>query len=525
VLANATRFLRFCEAASTVVAHPTTPERARQFITRLNETREENLLAVVDRIVEEPGGPYARLLAHAGVERADVARLVAEDGVEGALGRLYEAGIYTTTAELKGDVPIRRGSLELDVSHEDFDSKRVGGIAVLRSGGSTGNARPQVLNLAGTLHGGAHVRLFSDAFGVRGRPMALWYPSPPGVAGLGNALEHLHAGWRIERWFAQTPWFQRGLAVSAATSLGAFAVSHARRRPLPFPRHVPPVDAQRVAEWLVRKKQAGTPPYLAATPSSAVRVCQAAAAAGLDISGTFFRTGGEPLTPAKAETMRAAGGRPISFYYAAEATGLVSVPCPEGSAPDDGHLTTEKLGLLVRRRTLENGSEADALLMTTLLPGARKLILNWESGDTGVVDTRSCGCPLGELGFHLRIHSIRSYEKLTSEGMTFADGALVALVEEVLPRRFGGLPTDYQVVEQEVDGATRLRLRVSPAVGALDEAAVVEEALAYLGGRSGAERAMAAVWRGAGTLEVVRAEPHMTAASKTPSLYRAPASG
>src|SRR5204862_2620758 len=130
---------------------------------------------------------------------------------------------------------------------------------------------------------------------------------------------------------------------------------------------------------------------------------------------------------------------------------LIAAPCARAEAPDDTHLVEDKLALLVRPKHLEDGSEIDALLLTTLIPRARKLLLNWESGDTATVTRRACGCVLGELGLETHLHGIHSYEKLTSEGMTFADGALARLVEEVLPARFGGTPNEYQVVEREVD--------------------------------------------------------------------------
>ncbi len=103
-----------------------------------------------------------------------------------------------------------------------------------------------------------------------------------------------------------------------------------------------------------------------------------------------------------------------------------------------------------------------ALLFTTLLPTSAKVLLNFESDDYGVILTeRECGCPIGELGFERHLHTIRSYEKLTSEGMNFVGGDLLRLVEEVLPSRFGGGPPDYQLVEEEVDGLAEGERRTS----------------------------------------------------------------
>ena len=41
-------------------------------------------------------------------------------------------------------------------------------------------------------------------------------------------------------------------------------------------------------------------------------------------------------------------------------------------------------------------------------------------GDEATFSDRSCGCPVEELGWRVHLHSIRSYEKLTGGGITFA---------------------------------------------------------------------------------------------------------
>ena len=59
---------------------------------------------------------------------------------------------------------------------------------------------------------------------------------------------------------------------------------------------------------------------------------------------------------------------------------------------------------------------------------------------------------LAELGFTTHLHTVRSYEKLTSGGVMFMGSMLHELLEETLPARFGGSPLDYQLVEEEEDG-------------------------------------------------------------------------
>jgi hypothetical protein len=55
------------------------------------------------------------------------------------------------------------------------------------------------------------------------------------------------------------------------------------------------------------------------------------------------------------------------------------------------------------------------------------------------------------LGWTTHLRDIRSQEKLTAGGMTFLDTDLIRVLEEVLPARFGGAPTDYQLVEEEAE--------------------------------------------------------------------------
>ena len=96
--------------------------------------------------------------------------------------------------------------------------------------------------------------------------------------------------------------------------------------------------------------------------------------------------------------------------------------------------------------------------------------------------------------------------------MTFVQTDLLRVLEEVLPERFGGTSTDYQVLEQEDEqGLLRLRLLVSPNIGPLDPTLVAETFLAELERSSFSDRFGARVWRTAGTVEVrPRATPRAT---------------
>ncbi len=116
-------------------------------------------------------------------------------------------------------------------------------------------------------------------------------------------------------------------------------------------------------------------------------------------------------------------------------------------------------------------------------------------------------------------YTIRSYEKLTSEGMTFIGSDLIRLVEDVLPARFGGGATDYQFVEEEENGLPKVNLVISPRVGPIDEPQAIDAVIGFLNSIPNASDDYGERWREARTLRVVRSEPHVTGASKILALH------
>lgn len=98
--------------------------------------------------------------------------------------------------------------------------------------------------------------------------------------------------------------------------------------------------------------------------------------------------------------------------------------------------------------------------------------------------------------------------------MTFASSNLLQILEDVLPARFGGAATDYQLVEETDGGVARLVLIVSPRVGAADDVAIRRTFLDALGVHGWAERLMAGTPDRAGTVQVRRQEPVATRAGK-----------
>jgi hypothetical protein len=121
-------------------------------------------------------------------------------------------------------------------------------------------------------------------------------------------------------------------------------------------------------------------------------------------------------------------------------------------------------------------------------------MVNVSLGDQAVMVQHTYGCPLQTLGWDRHLHTIRSYEKLTGRGMTLFDTDIIRVLDEVLPARFGGVPTDYQRLEEEADdGRPRLRLLVHPRLGPLNADAITECFLTAIGSASTVEQMMSSL--------------------------------
>lgn len=495
---------------------PLTYEQARVRLAHHLASREDSFLRILESgVYGRPRSPYLSLLRHARVEFGDLACMVRRDGIEATLAKLYDAGVYVTLDEFKGRAPIQRGSLRLDVTAEDFDNPLlVTGYEARTSGSRSAGAR-LLIDLDLLTQEAAYNVLYLRAFGLEGRACALWQPIPPGVAGLKNVFRHVKSGQAVDRWFTQNP-----MAIGAQPLrhylFTRYTIVAARMYGvrIPTPEHTPAAEALVVACWLGKAKRGGRLPMLELTPSSAIRVCAAARAHGVDVSGTLFRLGGEPHSPARAAILEEAGASATSRYSMGE-VGNVTIPCVDAAMLDDGHLVSDKLALLVRKvRPRGAAATVDGLYYTTVMSSCPRLMINVESGDYASIEERRCSCPFGALGYRRHLHTIRSYDKLTSEGMNVLGSELVRLVDEVLPRCFGGYPTDYQFVEEEEAGMPRISIVRSPRLDHVAASEVVDTVLRALAGTDGAGGMMAERWRDSGTLRVVSREPYATSGGK-----------
>jgi hypothetical protein len=279
--------------------------------------------------------------------------------------------------------------------------------------------------------------------------------------------------------------------------------------PLPSPEYVSLQDPLPIIRWMRGLLDDGRTPHLKTFVSAAVRLCQSAGRSGIMLDGAQFTLIGEPITDARLEEIRKVGGTGVPEYGSVE-VGSFAEACHAPETPDDVHLMHDLVGLI--QATGESGTSraipAGGLMVTALRRTTPLVIFNLSMGDRATLVNRSCGCPMEKYGWTSHLHTVRSYEKLNSEGMTFADADVIHVLDEVLPRRFGGGPTDYQLVEGELDdGRSSLVLRVHPRIGPLDKDEVRDCFLQAMGESSGVERVMERVWREANLVTVERQLP------------------
>jgi hypothetical protein len=195
--------------------------------------------------------------------------------------------------------------------------------------------------------------------------------------------------------------------------------------------------------------------------------------------------------------------------------------CAAPAERDEVHINQHLFAIIRHPVPLDRASPAiHPLLLTTLDATAPHLLLNVANGDYGTLGMRDCGCALQNAGLKLHLHSIRSFEKLNTEGMNYYYGDLFELLERTIPAEFGGGPGDYQLVEEEDgNGQTRLTLVVDPCVGAVNEAALLARvAEAFASGHWG-NRFMSRLWQDAGTFRVERRVPYASRRGKILPLH------
>lgn len=499
---------------------PLNLEQARMTLRERLERREASFLALVRAAVYQVrASPYRALLDHAGCQYGDLERLVRRDGVDATLRELFAHGVYLTVDEFKGRRPVIRGNTTIAVDPGQLRNPTAARHVAVQTGGSRGPATPVPIDLAFLRDRAVNTLLALDARGGSEWVKAHW--QVPGAGALARLVEFSGFGAPPARWFTQVDPAEQGLHPRYQWSARLLRWSSLLAGiPLPRPVHVPLDQPLPIARWMTEVRRAGRTAHLFTFASSAVRLCQAASSHGIPLDGVQFTVTGEPLTAARLAVIQRSGAEAVPRYAIMEC-GAIGLGCLRPEAPDEVHLLHD-LHAVIQPGAEPEGSRslASPLYVSSLSLTAPFVLLNVSMGDQAIRTDRVCGCPLEGFGWTTHLHTIRSHEKLTAGGMTLLDTDVIRLLDEVLPARFGGAPTDYQLVEHESDdGEPRLDLIVHPAVGPVDPAEVSRVFLDGVGAGSGVERVTRLLWGDAGLLRVERRPPRHTDAGKILHLH------
>ena len=524
ILADMKMYGRFAWGLRGFLRETITLEEAKAIVRRRMAERETNFLRLIEKgIFGYPRSPYLPLLKLAQVEMGDIQNMVRAKGLEDTLRALREAGVYVTFEEFKGREPMARGGQVIPVQARDFDNPFLRHYYEAQTGGTTGAGTRVGTDLDHLAAQAPNIMLTHEAHVILDVPTAIWFGVLPDSSGPNSILRRVRFGQVPQKWFSSVvardfrPSFKNRLAtqyiIVAARLSGV---------PIPWPEPVSLDQADVVARWAARTLQTHDTCLIITHVSKALRICIVAQEQGLDLTGVVLWGGGEPPTPAKVRQITEAGARWMPGYWFTE-VGAVGMGCARPADENDIHLFRDAVALTQHpRQVSDTAFSVDAFYFTSLLPTAPKLMLNVESDDYGVIEQRCCGCLLESYGFTEHLRHIRSFSKLTGEGVSLVGSEMVRILEEVLPARFGGSPLDYQLLEEEDEqGFTRLILVVSPKIKVADETEVIEVVLEALRQSSVAADLARAVWSQAQTLRVKRMEPLLTARGKLMPLYLA----
>jgi hypothetical protein len=493
---------------------------ARTFIKQRVAAREENFVNLVEKgIFQNPASPYLKLLQPKKIEFEDVKLWIAQEGLERTLRLLESEGVYFTVDEFKGRNPVKRNGFEFQCEPAMFDNPFLSYVYEVQSG-ATRSAGTRVRIDFDYLHQRSlYDALLLDIHGCLTAPVANWFPVFPGAPGINSSLRFAHIGNPARKWFSQVD--ETKLDVTWERRFGIkliYFLSRMFGSPLAEAEFVGLHDAARVVEWASQMLDEQGRCVIYTFAASAVRVCIAAAESGISLRGAKFLVTGEPLTPQKRKEIESTGAAAVPVYGISEA-GVIAAGCnrPHGES-DHCHLYSDTTAIIPHEcRVAHSDATVDSYLFTSILYEAPKLLLNVGMGDFGEIYTEPCDCGFGKVGFNVHLSNIRSYEKLTGEGVTVVDTDFLWIIEKKLPTMFGGRSTDYQLIETEDSiGLPRLELLISPSVGPIDEAHVVNTFMSLLKraedkgwAQSGTE-----MWRQSGMVKTVRAFPLPTASGK-----------
>jgi len=498
-----------------------TLRQAEEGLKKLLDSHDDRFLEMMRRqVYETQGSPYLKLLKYAGCEFADLESSVNRQGLENTLAKLAGEGVYFTSDEFKGKSEVVRGGMSFGVSSKDFHRpKSVRGYTSQSSG--TRNLPVSTLSslewLSIQTMGEA---IFYSTHNLLAHQHAVYEPIIGGFSKF--TLIRAKLGLTVHKRFnlnvgthslleAKYHWLYAYLVGKMGSWFGPGIAK---------PEYLEPGDIKPIIEWIRENNHKGQSSCIRAVVSNGVKIARAALEEGISLEHLTFEVGGEPLTQSKKRLFDEARAR-VALRYGPGGDSGTMYGCGNANFIDELHVPQSVVSLVNNPRILDDGdSPIHPLMQTSLHPAAPRFLFNVEMGDYATLIERDCGCPLQKVGFTQHVHSVRSFEKMTGEGVNYSGSDLFELLEETIPSEFGGGPGDYQIVEEEDDrGQTRLTLVVHPEVKNVNEEKLLRRLQQGLAQESRNHRFISKIWQDAGTFRFRRAIPHTSARGKILPLH------
>src|SRR5439155_20997734 len=222
---------------------------------------------------------------------------------------LYARGVYLTVEEYKGRRPVIRGSTTLTFEPAQLGNPFLSIYIPQYTSGSRGPATPSSFDLAYVRDRTVNQLLYLEALGGGRWHHAIW--ESPGGGAILRMLDFMCLGPPLMRWFSPVDPISAGLDpnrrwIWRILWLGGLLAG----APPPRPRIVPIDSPLPIARWMADVIRSGHSPHLVnSTPSAAVRLCQAAYTAGIDLRGAHMTITAEPVTRTRLEQIRRTGAR------------------------------------------------------------------------------------------------------------------------------------------------------------------------------------------------------------------------
>lgn len=512
-------YARFCLGLIKFLSKKNDFEKAWLVAKERMAHREENFLKIIKKgIFEYKKSPYLELLKLANYQYKDIEMLVFNYGLEETLRILKEDGVYFTIEEFKGIKPTFRKGKKFTFKEKDFDNPYTVTCYEKYSGGTRGAGGRIRTNWDYLSDKSIYRGIIVDIFNLSGLPHIMIQnvlPYGPGI------IEMLHLSkFKIYPIKLVSLVNERSIRISLKFRIALFYILYMSRiLGIKFPNYefTDLKDISKIVDLIEKINEEYKGCCIITYVSSALRICLAAKEKGVNFSGVIFNIAGEPLTNRINKEIESTGAKSIPYYAFTEA-GVIGAKCNNASTDDDVHLFKDHLALISYKRKVMD-DYVNSFLFTTLLSSAPKILLNVESGDHGIIETRECGCPFDKLGFYEHIHHIRSFEKLTAESMTFYGTNLIMLIQETLPSKFGGTSLDYQLIEEEGEKGIRcLIVMISPEIVA-EEKEIINTILNELKKGDDSQKIMTETWFRAGTIKIRRDYPVLTKAGKLYPLH------